>query len=171
MLQREERNCLHRLRINYIDKTRKFTEKDEALLRNIFEKACDAIAIDGFLYLGFANARDIQRAFALCGEFKAIARRMIDPYALHVTLTRYQCVRDVEHYFKRYGRIACITEHVSSKGRYAFVNFMDRVATLRALYDGSQHLIKGSRVKIRSKVLSAAEPVVMKPWSPARFAV
>ena len=162
-------NCPHRLRVNYVDKHRLFASHDEEIVRKLFRGAVDAVALDGCLYIGFRTYKDILQAFDMCAHFEAVNRRMVDPYALHISLSRFHTLWDIETYFQKYGTIFCVTEHHSSKGRYAFINFSDRRAPLRALCDGSIHMIKGSRVKIRSKVLSAAEPHVPKPWSPARF--
>jgi len=161
--------CPHRLRVNYVDKRRIFTSHDEDIVRKLFRGAIDAVALDGCLYVGFTTYKDILQAFDLCAHFEAVNRRMVDPFALHVGISRFHTMYDIELYFQKYGTIFCLTEHHSSKGRYAFINFLDRNASLRALSDGSIHMIKGSRVKIRSKVLSAAEPRVPKPWSPVRF--
>jgi hypothetical protein len=150
--------------VNYVDK-RRYPESFD--VQSTFPGSSSVLKIDESFYVGFQSYAAIQSIFLRsCQQFM---RRMIDPYALHVGISRYQRVRDIESYFSKYGDVLCTVEHESTKGRYVFVNFMTRGASLRALQDGAVHVVKGSRVKIRSKVLSASEPFAPAPYSPARF--
>lgn len=160
--------CPYRLRINHTEKARGGTiSYDETFVLAKFPGSKSVLEIDGSVYVGFVNYESIQRAFATTCDY--FTRRMIDPHALHITISRYHTLKDLKTYFSRYGPVHCVVDHLSTKGRYAFVNFMSREASLRALQDGSVHMIKGSRVKVRSKVLSAAEPYSPAPYSPARL--
>lgn len=153
--------------MNYTDKRRIMESCDEMYVMSRFPGSNGVMSIDGCMYLGFDSYAEIQQAFKdPCREF---TRRMVDPYALHTTISRHLSVRDLERYFSRYGPVHCIVDHESTKGRYAFVNFMTRSAALCALRDGEMHAVRGSRVKIRGKVLSAAEPYAPAPYSPARL--
>lgn len=160
--------CPYRLRINHAKKGLDSTWfYDEKFVLEKFPGSTSVLEIDGSMYLGFLHHGAIQRAFATaCDHF---TKRMIDPHALHVTISRYHTLNDLKTYFSRYGHVYCVVDHLSIKGRYAFVNFMCREASLRALRDGSVHMINGSRVKVRGKVLSATEPYSPAPYSPARL--
>ena len=142
---------------------------DELVLPSVFYGARSAVEIGGAVYVGFKTHAAIRRAFDMCTTSEIFTRRMLDPYALHVTLSRHHTLSDIESYFSRYGQIFCCVEHSSPKGRYAFVNFMTRDASLRALQHGDVHMIRGLKVKIRGKVLSAVQPIAPKPYSPSRL--
>lgn len=159
--------CTHWLRVNYTDKRHCLKNSiDEKFVMTRFPGSKSLVEIDGSMYLGFWNYWAIQHAFLhACDSF---TKRMIDPYALHVTISMQHSLQDVQRYFNRFGRVHCVVDHRSTRARYVFVNFMDREAALRALKVGATHVIRGYRVKIRSKVLSAAEPHAPKPYSPAR---
>ena len=161
--------CPFQLRVSYGDKGRPMFQSDELVIPSIFPGARSAVAIDGAVYVGFKNHVYIQNAFDICTTSDTFTRRMIDPYALHVTLSKHHRLADIEAYFGIYGEVFCIADHSSSKGRYAFVNFMRRDAALRALQDGGIHMVRGLKIKIRGKVLSAKEPIAPKPYSPSRL--
>lgn len=161
--------CPFRLRVGYRDKGRFMERSDESVIPRIFSGVQHALEIEGAMYIGFEDHSSIKRAFDMCTKSSIFTRRMLDPYALHVTLSKHHTTDDITTYFLKYGPIFCTVEHSSPRGRYAFVNFMSRDATLRALDDGNTHIIKGSKAKIRGKVLSATEPIAPRPYSPMRL--
>ena len=157
----------YRLRLNFTDRRYSLTADDRKFIMSTFSGAKSILELNGAMYVGFQNYYAIQKAFTT--ECNHVTRRMLDPYALHVVIQKYHTLKDLETYFSRYGQIHCIVDHLSTKGRYAFVNFTDREAALKVLKDGTLHMLKGARVKVRGKVLSAAEPYSPKPYSPARL--
>ena len=159
--------CPYRLRVDCIDKRHHMDSRDMELLTSIFSGSSGIVEIDGSMYIGFRTYGAIQCAFTSGSPY--FRKRMIDPYALHITVSRYHTLKDITMYFSKYGMVHCITCHESTKGKYAFVNFMNRESTLHALKDGGIHVVKGCRVKVRGKVLSAAEPYSPAPYSPARL--
>lgn len=124
------------------------------------------LIIGDMVYIGFQNFYAIQRAFTTTCR---LVKRMVDPYALHITMSMHHTLHDLMTYFSRYGPVHCVVDHISGKGRYAFVNFCGRDSSLKALQDGSVHMIRRLPVKVRGKVLSTAEPHSPKPYSPARL--
>jgi hypothetical protein len=123
------------------------------------------------MYIGFRDYPSIMRAFDACGAYDMYSRRMLDPYAIHVSIPHHVRLDDIKAHFARYGTVSCIAKHEHPKGTYVFVNFMHRLSSLSALDDGTYHYIRGKRCKVRAKVLSAAEPHFPKPYSPARYGV
>ena len=162
--------CPYRLRVTYSNKFL-MSRFDTRRLRSIFSGCEHLVDIDGAMYVGFRDYASILRAFAACGSFDIYSRRMLDPYAVHVTVPRHLTLDDIHTHFARYGTVSCIVQHASSKGLYAFVNFMSREASLLVLGDGPHHCIRGMRCKVRAKVLSAAAPHFPKPYSPARYCI
>lgn len=164
--------CPYRLRVNFSNKRCRMTRHDARRIQAMLPESQCVTEVGGMVYLGFRDYPSIQRAFDACGTSEMIctvSRRMLDPYAIHVALTRHHSLREVSQYFAKYGAISCVVDHVAVKGRYAFVNFMQRGASMCALEDGASHIIQGVRCKVRGKVLSAAEPFFPKPYSPARY--
>lgn len=161
--------CPYQLRVRYIGKRCPILSRDVNILLAFLPFAKAAMRIGVYVYIGFLDRYAAQHAIHLCSNLGIISSRLMDPFALHCTLARYQTLGDLTDYFSAYGSIECITEHSSSKGRYAFINFNKRSAPLRALHDGEVVFIQGSKVKIRGKVLSNVEPFAPKPYSPARY--
>lgn len=169
--------CPYRLRVTYSNKfANKFamSRMDARRLRGLCSGSQNSerlIDIDGAMYIGFRDYASILRAFQVCGTFDVYSRRMVDPYAIHVSIPRYLHVNDICTHFARYGELSCVVQHTNGKGLYAFVNFMHRESALFVLRDGPFHIIRGKRCKVRAKVLSTAEPHFPKPYSPARYCV
>ena len=145
----------YRLRVNLIE-----------TIAPSYPGAQSSLKIGDMVYIGFQNYYAIQKAFSTTCR---LVKRMVDPYALHITMSTHHTLKDITSYFSRYGPVHCVVDHISGKGRYAFVNFWGRESSLKALQDGTVHIVRRFPVKIRGKVLSAAEPHSPKPYSPARL--
>lgn len=160
---------MFRLRIGYSDRRRWMSKEEEKCLATFIPTATRIEEIGGIAYADFDKYQAIKNAFDVCTRSMILARRMIDPFAIHVTLGKYHTVEDIKSYFSAYGEVFCVSLHKSVHGRYAFVNFMRPDTSLKVLRAGRIHVCKGMFMRVRGKILSAAEPIPLRPYSPARM--